>query len=59
MAGSRQGLGFFIEDSRSKWHIADMWAAISAATALAALGYASMALLERRLAWWSEKENRT
>jgi NitT/TauT family transport system permease protein len=54
-----QGLGFFIEDSRSKWHIADMWAAITAATALAALGYTLMALIERRVRWWSEKENRT
>jgi NitT/TauT family transport system permease protein len=51
-----QGLGFLIEDSRAKWHIADMWAAITAATALAALSYALMALVERRALAWSSAE---
>jgi NitT/TauT family transport system permease protein len=55
-----QGLGFFIEDSRLKWLIADMWAGITATTLLAILGFAGMALLEQRVRWWSasEKENR-
>jgi NitT/TauT family transport system permease protein len=52
-----QGLGFLIEDSRTKWLIADMWAGITAATVLAALGYASLGLLERRVRWWSDKED--
>ena len=48
-----QGLGFFIEDSRLKWLIPQMWAGITATTLLAALGFASMAMLERRVRWWS------
>jgi NitT/TauT family transport system permease protein len=48
-----QGLGFFIEDSRLKWLIPQMWAGITATTLLAALGFASMAVLERCVRWWS------
>ena len=55
-----QGLGFFIEDSRVNWRVADMWAGIITTTALAALGYAGMALLEQRTTWSirSPKEER-
>jgi NitT/TauT family transport system permease protein len=54
-----QGLGFFIEDSRLQWHVADMWAGIVVTTLLAVLAFTLVGAVERQLAWWSTPAART